>query len=76
MRRINLDRKDERIKKFVRSLAAKADGSILEMNGEPVLRVTPVEEKSVDQRKLKAAILRCREASRSLNAEWEEVDRE
>lgn len=76
MKRINLDREERKIRDFVCSLAADPQGSVLEMNGEPVVRVLPVLEEGVDLRKLKAAILRRRDASRESNKEWEAADRE
>ena len=78
MRHIKLDRETPQIKHFVLSLPVEADGSILELKGEPVLRVMPVieQEQAVDKAKLKAAILRRRNESRRLNDEWEAVDRE
>jgi hypothetical protein len=76
VKRINLDQKERKIKDFVCSLAADPEGSVLVMNGEPVVRVLPVVEEGVDLRKLKAAILRRRGASRQSNKEWEAADRE
>ena len=76
MKRVSLDREGEQVKKFIRSLARASDGTILELDGEPIVRVFPVTKQSVDRVKLKAAILRRREESRRLNKEWEAVDRE
>ncbi len=78
MRHIKLDKENAQIKQFVLSLPVDPDGSILELKGEPVLRVLPVkeEEQGFDHAKLKAAILRRRNESRRLNAGWEDADRE
>jgi len=76
VKHINLDREDKRIQQFVRSLPLDPDGSILELQGEPVLRVLPVSSDAVDLVALKAAILERRRESRDLNADWESVDRE
>ncbi len=78
VRHIKLDRQTAQVKQFVLSLSIDPEGSILELKGEPVLRVLPVVEQvqAVDKAKLKAAILRRRDESRSLNDEWQAVDRE
>ena len=78
MRHIKLDKQNAQIKQFVLSLPVDADGSILELKGEPVLRVLRVleREQEVDQAKLKAAILRRRNESRRLNDEWQAADQE
>lgn len=78
MRRIKLDQQTAQVKRFVLSLPVDADGSILELKGEPVLRVLPVmeREQTVDKAKLKAAILNRRDESRCLNDEWGAADRE
>lgn len=78
MRHIKLDKENAQIKQFVLSLPVDPDGSVLELKGEPVLRVLPVRDKEqrVDEARLKAAILRRRDESRRLNDEWSAVDRE
>ena len=76
MKRIALDRKDARIKRFVRYLAAEPDGAVVELHGEPLVRILPLAEPRVDRAQLKAAILRRRDASRRLGTEWESVDNE
>jgi hypothetical protein len=78
MRHIKLDKENAKVKQFVLSLPVDPDGSILELEGEAVLRVLPVveEDEGVDRAKLKAAILRRRNESRELNEEWEAADRE
>ena len=78
MRHIKLDKENAQIKQFVLSLPLDPDGSVLELKGEPVLRVLPVRDKEqrVDEARLKAAILRRRDESRRLNDEWSAVDRE
>lgn len=76
MKHINLDREDDRIKTFVRSLPVDPDGSLLELEGSPVLRVMPVEDAEVDTERLKEAILRRRDASRAENEDWEAADRD
>lgn len=78
MRHIKLDKENAQIKHFVLSLPVDPDGSILELKGEPVLRVMPVieQEQTVDKAKLKVAILRRRDESRRLNDDFEAADRE
>ena len=78
IRHIKLDRENAQIKRFVLSLRVDPGGSILELKGEPVLRVMPVIEhpQAVDKAKLKAAILHRRDESRRLNEEWGDADRE
>lgn len=76
-RHINLDRQTDQVKHFVLSLPVAPEGSILELKGEPVLRVLPVieREQQVDRKKLKEAILHRRTESRRLNNDWEAADR-
>lgn len=78
MRHIKLDHENSQIREFILSLAIDPDGSILEFNGEPLLRLLPIgdEQQAVDKVKLKAAILRRRDESRQLNEEWAAVDHE
>jgi hypothetical protein len=76
MKHIKLDRKDEKIKKFIRFLSKNSTPLILELEGEPVLKVQSVKDESIDRNKLRAAIRRRRDESRRINKEWEEVDRE
>ena len=76
VKHISLDREEPRVKEFVRALPVEADGSLLELDGEPVLRVFPATGARCDPDELKAAILRRRDASRQLNDEWAAVDRE
>ncbi len=76
MKHIKLDRKDEKIKKFIRSLSKNSTPLILELEGEAVLKVVSVKEEPIDRNKLRAAIRRRREESRRINREWEAVDRE
>jgi hypothetical protein len=76
MKHVSLDREDDQVKKFIRSLVRDSESSILELDGKPVVRVLPISKQSVDRKKLKAAILRRREESRRLNKDWEAVDRE
>lgn len=78
VKHINLDTQDECVRQFVLSLELEPDGSVLEINGEPVARVLPVtgDRDSVDREKLKAAILARRDESRALNEEWQHADRE
>lgn len=78
VRHIKLDKESAQIQRFVLSLPVDPAGSILELNGDPVLRVLPItaEEESVDKAKLSAAIRRRRDESRRLNDEWAAVDRD
>jgi hypothetical protein len=73
VKHIDLDQ-DEHVKRFVLSLELDPDGSLLEVNGEPVARMLPVG--ASDREKLKEAILSRRDESRALNAQWENADRE
>ncbi|MBI3465488.1 MAG: hypothetical protein HY000_20900 [Planctomycetes bacterium] len=76
MKHISLDCEDERIQRCVRSLPVDPDGSVLELQGEPLVRVLPVTSDDIDAAKLKSAIIQRRRESRELNAEWEALDRE
>jgi hypothetical protein len=76
MKRVKLDRKTEEIKAFIRSLSGTTAGSILELDGKPVLKVMPVCEEAVDAAALKAALRKRRDESRRLNQDWADVDRE
>ena len=78
VRHVKLDKQNKQVQQFVLSLSVQREGSILELEGEPLVRVDPVivSEQSVDKAKLKAAILRRRSESRRLNEDWEGVDRE
>lgn len=76
MRHINLDGEHETVKQFVLSLEVDADGSVLELDGAAVVRILPVADEPVDRAKLEAAILARRDASRTLNKDWEDVDHE
>jgi hypothetical protein len=76
MRRINLDGESQQVKDFIRELATGGGGSILELNGDSVVTVLPIRKEAVDRAKLKAAILKRRDESRRLNADWEAADRE
>ena len=76
MNQIDLDANDERIKEFVLSLPVDPDGAVLQLRGEPVLRVLPVVKEPIDPVRLKAAILKRRAKSRRLNEEWQAVDQE
>lgn len=76
MTRVSVDRRAKPVRDFVSSLAAKRGGAIVELNGEPVLRVVPAPRERVDPAKLKAAILRRRRESLRVHREWEHIDRE
>lgn len=76
MKNINLDGQTKRIKDFVRSLPVDANGSILRLSGEPILKVFPPKSRKVDKSRLKAAILSRREESRKLNEDWIVADEE
>lgn len=78
MRRIKLDDEDVKVKQFVQGLPRDPDGSVLELEGECLLRVLPIDEgkQSVEKKKLRAAIVRRRDESRRLNEDWQEVDRD
>jgi hypothetical protein len=76
MKRINLDRENEQIKNFIRSLSVDLNGAVLELEGEPVVKVMPIVKKPVDRARLKAAILKRRNESRELNKAWQAVDLE
>ncbi|GEM_PF-2351259 len=76
MKRIALDKKDKKIKQFIHALGANVHGSLLEIDGIPVLRTLPVKNEVVDRSRLRAAIRKRRDASRRLMHEWQAVDRE
>jgi hypothetical protein len=76
MRRISSDYENEQIKNFVRSLSTDVSGAVLELEGEPIVRVLPITKRSVDRARLKTAILKRRDESRTLNESWLDVDRE
>lgn len=76
MKHISLDGEDERIQHFVRSLSVDPDGSILEINGEAVIRVSPVALERPNEKQLREGIRKRRDASRILNSDWESVDSE
>ncbi len=76
MKRLKLDREQRPVKEFFRTLLVGPDGLLLELDGRPMLRLLPGISRSVDRAALKAAILRRRDASRRLNAEWEVADQE
>jgi hypothetical protein len=44
MKHIKLDRKDEKIKRFIRFLSKNSTPLILELEGEPVLKVQSVKD--------------------------------
>lgn len=76
MKHINLDQEDERIKTFILSLPLEPGGSLLQLGGEPILRVLPPDMPPYDLGRLKDAILRRREESRAETAEWADVDQQ
>ena len=41
MKNIDLDREDEHVKQFVKSLTVDPDGALLRLNGQPLVKVTP-----------------------------------
>jgi hypothetical protein len=75
MKHISLETHDDAVKQFVLALPPESAGVVLELNGQPIVRMTPV-PKSYDAEKLKAAILARREESRAINREWHDVDSE
>ncbi len=76
MKHVSLNHEVKQVKDFIFSLAEDPAGSILEFDGRPVARITPIVSDEVDEEKLKEAILSRRDESRKLNDEWEHVDRE
>ena len=76
VKHIDLDQQDEQIKQFLLSLDVDPDGSILETEGHPVLRLLRISgDEEVDNEKLKAAILNRRDESLDLNENWTDADR-
>lgn len=73
MKHIDLDKQDDRVKQFVLSAQLDPDGYLLEVSGQPVARLLPID---VDRERLKEAILARRDESRALNEEWEDADRD
>ena len=77
VKHIELTREDEHVKRFVLALNLDREGSVLELNGEPVVRVVPAgNQTGVDVEKLESAIVARRDESRALNEEWINTDRE
>ena len=77
VKHIELTREDEHVKQFVLALNLDREGSVLELNGEPVVHVVPAgDQAGVDVEKLESAILARRDESRALNDEWINTDRE
>lgn len=46
MNHISIDRANERIKAFLQSLPVDSDGAVLELDGQPLLRVFPASAES------------------------------
>lgn len=76
MKHISLDHESASIQSFVRGLPVDPEGSLLEIGGQPLLRVLPIVKTEWDPQKLKDAILRRRDESRASNTEWNEADGE
>ena len=75
MKHIELGNQTEPVRQFVLSLDLEPDGSMLELDGQPIARVVPPRE-PVDREQLKAAILARRDQSRKLNDDWHDADHE
>lgn len=78
VRHISLNTQDKLVREFLLSLNLDSNGTVLELNGEPMARVLPIvsQSQAVDREQLKAAILARREESRALNESWQDADRE
>jgi hypothetical protein len=76
MKHVSLDREDKRIRDFARSFPVDPEGTLVELEGQPIFRVVPATTMEVDSTKLKAAILNRRAASRKSNKDWEAADLE
>lgn len=78
VRHISLNTQDKHVQEFLLSLELDIEGTVLELNGEPIARVLPIvgHGQAVDREQLKAAILDRREESRALNEAWQDADRE
>ena len=74
MKHISLDHENDQIKTFVLSLPRDPEGSVLEIDGRPVLRILPPSEPSYDAALLKEAILRRRDESRAEMEAWADAD--
>ena len=76
MKHVSLDREDQRIRDFVRSIPVDPDGTLVELDGQAIFRVLPATAAEFDPVRLKAAILNRRDASRASNQDWEAADSE
>jgi hypothetical protein len=48
---IDLDREDEHIKRFIRTLGHRTEETVLRLNGQPVVKVSPPNEMSDAEKK-------------------------
>ena len=78
MKTIELEHEDEHVRQFILSIRHETNGLIFSLKGAPIRKVVPVtvENRPVDEELLIKAILNRRDASRSLNQEWENADRD
>jgi hypothetical protein len=71
VKHLSLDREDKRIREFARSFPVHPEGTVVELEGQPIFRVVPAFSSEIDPVKVKDAILNWRDASRETNQDWE-----
>jgi hypothetical protein len=79
VKHISLDREDERIQQFLCSLPLDPEGSVLELHGQPVLRVLPPASRTTAEQddlvqRARELIDRARQRNRGVSAR--EIERE
>jgi hypothetical protein len=76
MKHLEITQQSEAVRNFVLSLGTPPEDLILDVNGIPFARMTPINPSEVDKDILAQAILARRDESRQNNAEWESLDLE
>ena len=76
MKHLEISQQPEAVRNFVLSLGTPPEDLILDVNGVPFARMTPIGPDNVDKNLLAEAILTRRDESRQNNSEWEPLDLE
>ena len=76
MKHLEITQQPEDVRNFVFSLGSPPEDLILDVNGIPFARMTPIPPMEVDKNLLAQAILARRDDSLKNNAEWETLDLE
>ncbi|MBN2580853.1 MAG: hypothetical protein JXB10_17845 [Pirellulales bacterium] len=76
MKHLEITQQPDIVRNFVLSLSATSEDLILENQGVPFARITPIDPSETDQNLLEQSILNRREESRQNNADWEHLDLE